>query len=331
MIRIARLRATAPGPLPPGSARAGRSSRRRPARTATAALALLVAVAGRAAAQSVPSAPGDAPADAARAAIEEGDRSWSARAEGSRGGTALAGPVGAAIGAYRRAASLAPESIEARWRLMRALYFEGEHVATDVAAKRDVFDAGKKVGEEALAIVRRQAGASAGRSLEKASPVELVPFVKGRRDVTAAFLWAAVDWGKWAIVFGKTAAVKQGAAAKIRDYCEAVIALDPGFEDAGGYRVLGRLHHQTPAVPFFTGWASREKALANLRLAVKGAGANFVNRLYLAEAMWDYEKGSRPQARATLEALVAQTPSTEWKVEDARAQEDARALLAAWR
>ena len=70
----------------------------------------------------------------------------------------------------------------------------------------------------------------------------------------------SVDWGKWALVFGKTAAVKQGAAAKIRDYAQAVILLDPAYDGGGGYRVLGRLHHQTPAVPFFTGWASRARS-----------------------------------------------------------------------
>src|SRR5258706_14250159 len=100
--------------------------------------------------------------------------------------------------------------------------------------------------------------------MEKTSPVELAPLFSGRRDVLASFFWASVDWGKWALAFGKSAAVKQGAAAKIRDYAAAVILMDPAFEEAGGYRVLGRLHHQTPAEPFFTGWASRADALGNL-------------------------------------------------------------------
>jgi hypothetical protein len=55
-----------------------------------------------------------------------------------------------------------------------------------------------------------------------------------------------------------------------------------------------------------------------------------VNRLYLAEAIWDYEKEKRPEARRMLQQLVADTPSVELAVEDARAQEEARALLAAW-
>ena len=43
---------------------------------------------------------------------------------------------------------------------------------------------------------------------------------------------------------------------------------------------------------------------------------NFYNRLYLAEAMWDYEKPKRPEARKMLEALVADTPSADYLVED---------------
>jgi len=94
--------------------------------------------------------------------------------------------------------------------------------------------------------------------------------------------------------------------------------------------VLGRLHHQTPSIPFVTGWASRAEALKNLRAAVDVAPRNFVNRLYLAEALHDYEKDRRAEARKMLESLVADTPSAALAVEDARAQEDARALLSAW-
>src|SRR5207247_1895773 len=102
-------------------------------------------------------------------------------------------------------------------------------------------------------------------------------------------------------------------------------------EDGGGYRVLGRLHHQTPAVPFLTGWASRGEALANLKHAVDVGPKNFINRLYLADALWDYEKGRRGEARAMLEALVKDTPSPEYPVEDRKAQEDARALMTQWK
>lgn len=279
---------------------------------------------------AVGAAPARAETPGAAAALEEGDRLWAGRAEGAKGGTALEAPIEACLASYRRALSSDPTSLAARWRLMRALYFKGEYTTSDLERKKAIFDEGKRVGEDALAEIRRQASATAGRSLSDATPPQLVPFVKGRPDVLASFLWAAVDWGKWSLAFGKMAAVKQGAAGKIRDYCEAAISLDPAFDDAGGHRVLGRLHHQTPAVPFLTGWASREKALSNLRRAVELAPRHFINRLYLAEALYDYEKASRGEARAMLQALIADTPAAEWAVEDARAQEDARALLASW-
>lgn len=258
------------------------------------------------------------------------DEAWARRGEGARGGTALEASVAPALAAGRAALAADPGSLEARWKLMRALYFRGEHATSGEAAKREVFDEGKRLGESTLELIRRQAGAAAGKDLSKASPVELVPYVKGVAEVVPCFLWASVNWGKWALVFGKTAAARQGAAAKIRDYATAVVRLDPAYDEAGGYRVLGRLHHQTPAIPFVTGWASRAEALKALRLAVETAPRNFVNRLYLAEAVRDYEKERRAEAVRMLEALVADTPSPQLAVEDARAQEEARALLAAW-
>lgn len=265
---------------------------------------------------------------ASRAA--EADRLWDTRAAGATGGTALPGPIDAVIATCRKGIVEAPGSIDLRWRLMRAFYFKGEYAVFDVASKRAIFDEGKVAGEEALTLIRKDAGVRTGKPLEKASPVELVPFVTGRPDVVAAFYWASVDWGKWAIVFGKTAAVKKGAAAKIRDYATSVILLDSQLEGGGGYRVLGRLHHQTPSVPFLTGWASREEALRNLRLAIKTLPGDFINRLYLAEAMWDYEAARRDEARKALETLIAATPSPSLPVEDRKTQEVARAVLTSW-
>lgn len=271
-----------------------------------------------------------APAADDSSALASFDAAWSRRAEGAAGGTAREGSVEPLLAAARSAVAVNPASLPARWRLMRALYFEGEHATTGNAAKKDVFEEGKRLGEETLDLIRKEAGVAAGKDLSGATPVELVPHVKGRPEVLPCFLWASVNWGKWALVFGKAAAARQGAAAKIRDYATAVVRLDPAFDEAGGYRVLGRLHHQTPSIPFVTGWASRSEALKNLRLAVDAAPRNFVNRLYLAEATWDYEKERRAEARRMLEALVADAPSPALAVEDARAQEDARALLAAW-
>ena len=266
----------------------------------------------------------------APAPLEEADRLWQARAEGSAGGRARAAAVDPIVAACREAAGKEPDSVLARARLMRALYFKGEHVAEDVGEKKAIFDEGRRVAEETLALLRREASRSAGRDLSGATPVELAPHLKGRTDAAEAFYWAAADWGKWGLAFGKMAAVKQGAAAKIRDYAQAVVLLDPGFENGGGYRILGRLHHQTPSVPFLTGWASRSEALRNLRLAVKTAPGNFLGRQFLAEAIWDYEPSNREEAVRLMREIFADTPPPGQLVESRRVQEDAAAMLKSW-
>lgn len=262
--------------------------------------------------------------------LAEADRLWELRAEGSTGGRALPAAIDPVVAACREAIAREPDSVAGRARLMRALHFKGEHAADDVAAKRTIFDEGRKAAEEALALLRRDASRTAGKDLSKATPVELAPFLKGRADAVEAFYWAAADWGKWALAFGKSAAVRQGAAAKIRDYAQAVILLDPAYDSGGGYRILGRLHHQTPSIPFFTGWASRSEALRNLRLAVQTAPSNFLGREFLAEAIWDYEPDRRDEAVDLMRKLVADTPQPGWLVECRRAQEDAAAKLREW-
>jgi hypothetical protein len=264
------------------------------------------------------------------APLAEADRLWTLRAEGSEGGHARAAAIDPVIAACRAALAADPGSVAARGRLMRALYFKGEYVADGVEEKRAIFDEGRKAAEEALGLLRREVSKATGKDVGKATPVELAPHLAGRADAVEAFLWAAADWGKWSLAFGKTAAVKQGAAAKIRDYAEAVIRLDPAYDGGGGYRILGRLHHQTPAVPFLTGWASRGEALKNLRLAVAAGPRNFVGRQFLAEAIWDYESARRDEARALMQGLVGDTPDPGSLVECRRAQEEAAAKLREW-
>jgi len=292
---------------------------RAPVRLVVAAVAL-----------GIVSHPARAQSPAADGALAEADRLWAERAQDSKGGEASTARSEALVVACRKAVELDPASLEPRWRLMRALYFQGEHATKDAAEKKRIFDEGRKAGEASLGIVRQGVAKATGRKTADETPVQLAPDARGVPGVVPAFLWAGVDWGKWALAFGKSAAARQGAAAKIRDYAAAVVLLDSSFESGAGYRVLGRLHHQTPAIPFFTMWASRDDALKNLRLA-NAAGPNHVyNRLYLAEAIWDYEKPKRPEARKMLEELVAATPSEAYLVEDRRAQEDARALLVVW-
>ena len=263
-------------------------------------------------------------------ALAEADRLWAARGEGATSGEVPPERIAGVLAACRQAIALDPEALEGRWRLMRALYFKGEHTTRVPEEKKRIFDEGKKAGEEALTVIRKRVSLATGRPADKEGPVALAPLAKAFPGAAGTFLWTGVNWGKWALVYGKSAAARQGAAAKIRDDAQAVILIDPGFDDGAAYRLLGRVHHQTPSIPFITGWASRSEALRNLRIAVEKGPKNFYNQLYWAEALHDYESSRRDEAKKILTALVAEKPSPAYLVEDLRVQEEARADLAAW-
>ena len=142
---------------------------------------------------------------------------------------------------------------------------------------------------------------------------------KIRGDQNAAYLlfYQAVGWGQWALVYGKMKAVRKGAAGKIRRYSRACMAAWPKMEEGGPERVLGRLHHQTPRVPFITGWASNKKAMLYLRKAVEIGPENTLNQLFLAELLLD-EKG-KAEAKEIFQRLASMTPRPDHLVEDADA------------
>lgn len=240
------------------------------------------------------------------------DAAWVRRDEGRAGARASSRRISEAVSGYETAtASL--DSIEARWKLSRALFFEGKFTGLDREGQRAKFEKARDAGEEALALLRKR-----GDSL--ASDPDAAP----------TYFWAAVAWGEWAQVVPKLTAAKAGAAAKVRDYASKVIALDPKFEEGGGYRVLGRLHDRAPKIPFVTGWVSRSEALRNLRLAVEVAPRNFVNRHFLAEALAAGNRSGKEEAVRIEQEVVADAPSPSHLVEDVAVQEEAKRHLLAW-
>ena len=233
---------------------------------------------------------------AAVASIAEIDAGWQQRAELSRAKDHVA--------AVQAAVAADPESSALQWRLCRALFFLGEYALTDKDAKKATLREARDVGERAVTLAKQDA------------------------DRLPAHVWASYSWGEWAVLEGKLAAVRQGAAAKIRDHATAALRLDPTYDGAAGDRVLGRLHHQTPSVPLLTGWASKDLAVEHLEQAVERRPESLINRQYLGEALWDIDRKRRAEAKAILEGVVAATPHPAFVVEERKAQADARAFLA---
>src|SRR5206468_13056444 len=96
------------------------------------------------------------------------------------------------------------------------------------------------------------------------------------------FCWDYMNWSEWALVFGKMAAVRQGAADRIKREATIANLIDPKLEGGGPARVLGRLHDETPHVPFLTGWASSREAVRYLNESLKIDPTNKITRVFLA-------------------------------------------------
>lgn len=260
--------------------------------------------------------------------VADGDRHYANRAEGAVGAVAKAGPVDAAIAAYQRAVAQNPNDLEAHAKLLRAYRFKGAYVATSVEEKKKVYGIAKSVGQQALAAVAR---ALASRGVKADAPEKTV--AAAARQIPGAasvYLWDAINWGEWALVYGKLAAVRQGAADQIKRGATIAHITDPRLEDGAPSQVLGRLHDQTPRVPFITGWASAKEALRFLEESRRYDPANKLTVVFLAEAMVSNDAKTKPQAVQMLRTIIAAPDNPEYRVEDAAAVADAKALLKKW-
>ena len=257
--------------------------------------------------------------------IAAGDAAWARRAEGHQGDRALPGPVNEAIAAYERAVKEQPDRLEGAWKLLRALHYKGEYATSAREGKQQVFARGKEVAEAAIDRLARRVGGR--QKLDAMTPPQAAKALAGIPEAKPLFLWAAVHWGLWGDVFGRLAAARQGVGDRVRRYAEILNALDEGYEDAAGHRILGRLHTLAPKVPFFTGWVDRDKAISELRRAVALGPDNLDNHLFLAEALLEHQPAKAAEAREILRRLLARKPVPELVVQQERTLVNARALL----
>jgi tetratricopeptide (TPR) repeat protein len=261
----------------------------------------------------------------------QGDAAWSRRADGRPGGAAgagraAAGPIGEAIAAYERALRQQPDRLEVYWKLLRAEHYRGQFVASTREEKQAVFGAARAVAEAGLDRLGRKVGGRA--RLDALTPAGAAKALAGVPEAAPLYLWAGVDWALWGDNFGHLAAARQGAGDRIRRYAEVVIAIDEHFEDAGGHRLLGRLHALAPKVPFVTGWIDRAKAVSELRRALALAPEEPLNAVFLADALLQYDTGKSAEARQLLRRVLERPPVPARLVEDEDTQRQAKQLLA---
>lgn len=264
------------------------------------------------------------------AQVADGDQQWALRAEGHQAGKAKPAHVDAAIAAYQKAVAQNPNDLEARWKLLRAIRFKGMYVASTTDEKKAIYNQGKEAGKQAMAILDKDFAARGVKSVSQASEKQLADVSRSIPGAGEIFLWDAINWGEWAIVYGKMAAVKEGAADRIKREATIAMMVDPKLEGGAPARVLGRLHDQTPRVPFITGWASSKEAVRLLNESLKVDPSNKITRVFLAEAMVSNNSDTKPQAVQMLKETIAAPNNAEYEVEQAEATEAAKALLKKW-
>jgi tetratricopeptide (TPR) repeat protein len=259
------------------------------------------------------------------AQVADGDRHYAARAEGASGAQAKAEQIDAAIAAYQKALAANPNDIEAHWKLLRAYRYKGAYVASNAEQKKQIYGMAKNAGEKALTVVNARLGTTA-----KSSEQQVAEAAKKVPGAGEAFFWDAVNWGEWALAYGKMAAARQGAADRIKRGATIALLVDPRMEMGSPARVLGRLHDQTPRIPFLTGWASSKEAVRFLNESLKIDPSNKLTLVFLAEATVSADSSKKPQALQMLRTAVNAPVDPNFPVEDAGAIADAKALLRKW-
>lgn len=251
--------------------------------------------------------------------IEEADVRFALRAVGAKDGVADRAEADAAIDLYRKAVAAAPDDIEVLAKLLRALHFRGAYTGAGIEEKKQIFEEGRRLGQDAVDRIDKGAKSTPGLTRIEA--------LRKIRGAPLLYLWTAGHWGEWALVRGKFAAARSGIASRLRDLAQSVIDIDPVFEDAAGYRILGRLHAEAPRIPFITGWVSHDKGVQFLRRAYEIAPNHPVTWYFLAEAILDHDPSKADEAKRLLEKCASTPPRPDTVLEDSHYARMARKLL----
>jgi hypothetical protein len=259
--------------------------------------------------------------------VAQGDAAWAERSTGfTTLGTVSPLPVERAIAAWEAALTEDPNDVELRFRLVEALYFWGHFAARDEETSRRAADRELALAEETYGLVTASLGASGQRA---ATAAEQASLERSLVDAPAAHFWCAISWGVWGMEHGRLVSARRDVASRIKRHAEVLIELDPRYADAGGLRLLGRLHTATPKVPFVTGWIDRRLGIELLRRAHMTSTRDARNALFLAEALFEHAPDRRAEAIGLLREVAARSPAPESVVEETETIDAARRRLAA--
>lgn len=230
---------------------------------------------------------------------------------GSRGGPAGvdASAVREAREGFEELVEAAPDDFEMRVLLMEAIHFESRFLHPEGSSER-------------RALVDRLID-EAEAALARLTP-ETPPTVRAKVE-----FWGSIAWGVWGYERGWIASARRSVATRVRDHAARTIELDPDVVDAGGLRILGRLHAVAPRVPLITGWIDHLRGVELLEQAAQRSRRDPRNLLFLAQALLEHVPARRCEAVSLLDELGRRAPAAEAYVEQDEVLRDARKLIEA--
>lgn len=226
---------------------------------------------------------------------------YNSRSEGAVGIKAKAEHINAAIKNFLNSKSDKNHEHDATIYLLKSYYFKGKYVVESKNDKKDLFNKGKKLGEE---------------------------LIKEFPNSPAAHYWYLVNLGSWGEEFGILAAAKEGTADLMLKYSKKIIELDKDYANGGGYFFLGAVHFRAPYIPFLLSWPNNKDAIKYLDLAVKTGEKTASQVVYLAQAL--HKEGDKLNAKKLLNSLLKQKLSGDHFTEDLEQHQIAKNLLRVW-
>jgi tetratricopeptide (TPR) repeat protein len=174
-----------------------------------------------------------------------------------------------AVETYKKATQADPAKSEGWWKLSRALYWVGDK-SQSKDAKRALFQEGIEAAKKAIGINANEA---------------------------ASHYWLGVNYG----LYGKSKGVMKSLSLvdPIKKEMAAVIKIDPKYNEGGAYMVLGNMYFVLPGIA----GGSNDKAMENLKTAIKYGPKNWTAYNYLAEVYIDEDMND--EAKKLLETVIA--------------------------
>lgn len=275
------------------------------------------------------------------AALHRSDAAWARRAEGHRGARARSGPIHEAIAAARAALASDPLSIAARWRLLRAVHFEGMYVAGDATARRAIFDRALPLARRSVAVLDQRLGRSGGLTslleaphgvAESAATGRAMRVALRRADLDAGdaarlYLWAAEVSASWMGIHVHIDSESAGVAKRLYRDARVVCVLQPDLEGGASFRLLARLHARFPKQPLLSTWVDRDLAVPYAERARAIAPADPANRLALGLTLLILAPARRVEAVSLLRQVASLHPAPKRLVEELTMKDAAREVL----